>query len=203
LEELDKLGVPFVRLSPVDREKPWPYVTATDRQGAYEMTRYLLSLGHRRIGYVVGPANQRAGHDRLAGYQAALAETGIQVDPSLVRYGDDHFEAGFAAAQDLLRLAPRLTAIFCNNDEMAAGAISAVFQSGLQVPDDVSIAGFDDIPLAYQIWPPLTTVRQPIFEIAETATKLLIHLLNGEALDELRVEIPTELIIRQSTQAPA
>jgi LacI family transcriptional regulator len=201
LETLVDLGVPFVRLTPSDRQQPWPYVTTTDMQGAYEMTRFLLESGHRQIGYVVGPADQKAGTDRLNGYQAALREFGVMHDPSLIRQGDDHFDAGFAAASGLLGRDPRPTAIFCSNDEMAAGACAAVFERGLRVPHDVSIAGFDDIPLSRQIWPPLTTVRQPIHEMATTATNLLVSVLQGQEPPDPVVEIPTELVVRKSTCA--
>ncbi|NIV38128.1 MAG: substrate-binding domain-containing protein, partial [Anaerolineae bacterium] len=187
--------------SPTERRKPWPYVTATDTRGAYEMTRFLLELGHRRIGYVVGPTDQQAGNDRLDGYRAALTEFEIAIDPSLTVYGNDHFDSGFAAASELLDLDPRPTAIFCNNDEMAAGACAAVFEGGLRVPHDVSVAGFDDIPLSRQIWPPLTTVRQPIHEMATTAANLLVSVLQGDEPSDLAVEIPTELVVRKSTCA--
>ncbi len=202
LASLDKLGVPFVRLTPSDRENAWPYVAATDRAGAGEMTRYLLGLGHRRIGYVFGQREQRAAHDRFAGYRDALAEAGIAYDDALVRSGDDHFDAGLEAARSLLLLTPRPTAVFCNNDEMASGACVAAHEAGLQIPDDVSVAGFDDIPLARQIWPPLTTVCQPVYEIATTATRLLLALLSRDVPPTPHHEIPTRLVIRASTAPP-
>ena len=202
LQALRAQAFPFVRLAPSDRENPWPYVTATDYQGAYDMTRYLLGLGHERIAYVVGPLEQRAANDRFAGYKAALSEKGIEIAPALIGYGDDHFTAGFTAVQKILEIDPRPTAVFCNNDEMAAGANAAVFEAGLRVPADVSVAGFDDVALSRQIWPPLTTIRQPIYEIAEVATDLLLRILNGEqAIDSFR-EIPTGLIVRKSTGPP-
>jgi LacI family transcriptional regulator len=199
---LDQMGIPFVRLTPFDRESPWPYVAATDRVGACEMTRYLISLGHRRIGYVFGLAESRAAHDRFAGYREALAESGIEYDESLVRFGDDHFDAGHDATESLLRMTPRPTAVFCSNDEMAAGACVAVHEAGLEIPGDVSVAGFDDIALARQIWPPLTTVRQPIYDIARTATRLLVDLLAHNAIPTPHHEIPTSLVIRASTAGP-
>ena len=202
LRTLDQRGVPFVRLTPSDRERPWPYVAATDRAGAREMMRYLLGLGHRRIGYVFGPREQRAAHDRFGGYRDALAEAGIAYDEALVRYGDDHFDAGLEAAFSLLQGASNPTAIFCNNDEMAAGVCVAVHEAGLQIPGDVSVAGFDDIPLARQIWPPLTTVCQPIYEIATSATRLLIGLLGRNEPPSPHLEIPTRLVIRASTARP-
>jgi LacI family transcriptional regulator len=202
LEALDKQAFPFVRLTPSDRDSPWPYVTATDYQGAYDMTRYLLSLGHRRIGYVVGPQEQRAAYDRFNGYQAALSEEGIEFIPALVGYGDDHFSAGSTAAQKLLDSDPRPTVIFCNNDEMAAGAYAAVYEAGLRVPGDMSIAGFDDVALSQQVWPALTTIKQPICEIAKAGTNLLLEILNNEELTQISQEIPTSLIVRKSTGPP-
>ncbi len=199
IRELQTLKVPFISLSPKDRRYIQPYVTTTDLDGAFEMTSYLISLGHTRIGFIHGPNEQQAPHDRFAGYQSALAEAGVTLDPALVISGDDHFKSGILAAQELLSKNPPLTAIFANNDEMAAGAIAAVFDAGLRVPQDISVAGFDNIPLAEQIWPPLTTVEQPIFEMATHATTHLIKMLNGENDFDLEFKIPTKLVIRQST----
>ncbi len=131
------------------------------------------------------------------------AEAGVGFDETLVRYGDDLFDAGRDAAHSLLQMAARPTAIFCSNDEMAAGACVTMHQTGLQIPGDMSVAGFDDIALARQIWPPLTTVRQPIYEIATTATRLLVELLGHNALPFLHHEIPTSLVIRASTAGPS
>ena len=203
IHELQQMEVPFVRLTPQDRDSSLPYVTATDKQGAFEMTNYLIGLGHHRIGFIRGPLDQRAGHDRFEGYKNALSEAGIMLDKDIVSNGDDHFKTGFQATQDLLDSDPMLTAIFCNNDEMAAGSISSVFEAGMNVPEDMSIAGFDDIPLASQIWPPLTTVKQPIYQIAEIATNLLIQLLKGEDTMEIKNEVETALVIRKSTAAIA
>jgi LacI family transcriptional regulator len=202
LESLEAMGVPFVRMTPWEREREWPYVAATDRAGAREMTEYLLQLGHTRIGYVRGPADQKAGADRHDGYRDALAAAGLRYDPDLVRQGDDQFEAGREAACSLLGMREPPTVIFCNNDEMAAGACVAVREAGLLLPEDVSVAGFDDIPLARQVWPALTTVCQPIYDLAAAATQMLIELLNGQTLPALSIEIPTHLIVRASTAPP-
>lgn len=198
--ELEALEVPFICLSPKDRNKNRPFVTTSDVRGAAAVTRYLISLGHRTIGFIHGPIEQRAPHDRFSGYKQALQEEGLPIEDHLVAYGDDHFRAGRIQAKKLLALEPRPSAIFCNNDEMAAGAIAAIFESGLQVPQDISVAGFDNIPLAEQIWPPLTTVEQPIFEMAERATIHLIKMLNGENDFDRELKIPTELVIRKSTE---
>lgn len=199
IEELRNLDVPFIRLSPTDRESPMPYVATTDQQGAFDMTKYLIGLGHQRIGFIFGPKEQRAPHDRFSGYRQAIREANIEFEEKLIVYGDDHFDSGVQAAASLLAVNPRPSAIFCNNDEMAAGAISAVFESGMCVPEDVAVAGFDNTPLAEQIYPPLTTIDQPIFQMAEAATKHLLKIINGDEAGSLPEEIPTKLIIRKST----
>jgi LacI family transcriptional regulator len=197
--ELEALEFPFISLSPKDRTQDRPFVTTSDKRGALEITNYLLSLEHNRIGFIHGPVEQLAPHDRFAGYQQALAEAGICFDPDLVAYGDDHFSSGVSAAQKLLTIEPHPSAIFSNNDEMAAGAMASIFEAGMRVPEDISIAGFDNIPLAEQIWPPLTTVEQPIFEMAEQATTHLIKMLNSEKDFQGDLKIPTKLIVRKST----
>lgn len=199
LDELQRLEIPFICLSPKDRTQNRPFVTTSDVRGAKEVTDYLISLGHTRIGFIHGPDEQRAPHDRFSGYQQALTEAGIEFDPLLVAYGDDHYRSGFAAAQKLLNNNSYPSAIFCNNDEMAAGAMAAIFEAGLKVPHDISVAGFDNIPLAEQIWPPLTTAEQPIFEMAAQATTHLVKMLNGEKDFDRDLKIPTKLIIRKST----
>ena len=199
LNELQARQVPFMRLTPTDVERPFPFVTTTDRQGAFDMVRYLLSLGHKRIGFIRGPQDQKAGYDRFDGYKAALAEYCIDIDPTLIIQGDDYFATGYACTQTLLNVKPQPTAIFANNDEMASGVLAATHAMGISVPAEMSVAGFDDIPLSRQVWPALTTVRQPIHKMAELSTNLLIRILDGEELPSPKYEIPTELIIRDST----
>jgi LacI family transcriptional regulator len=163
------------------------------------MTRYLLSRGHRRIGFIKGPAEQKAGYDRFDGFKVALTEEGIDIDPILVTQGDDHFDSGQACARTLLNTRPRPSAISANNDEMASGVLVAAHQMGISVPGELSVTGFDDIPLSWQVWPALTTVRQPIRKMAELATMLLIRILEGGEPDTLQHRLPTKLVIREST----
>ncbi|MEZ4862180.1 MAG: LacI family DNA-binding transcriptional regulator [Caldilineaceae bacterium] len=199
LEQLHQRTVPFVRLTPYDRTLPFPYVSATDRQGAQELTEHLIHLGHRRIGFVMGNPDHHASHDRLAGYIAALQAHGIHHDEELICAGDWRFAAGVAAAETLLALASRPTAIFASNDDMAAGVLQVAHRQWVRVPEELSVAGFDDVPLAAQVWPPLTTVRQPIHEVAKLATTLLIEMLGGNPSSHLQVELPTTLVLREST----
>ncbi len=199
LETLHKRNVPFVRLTPHDRRLPLPHVCATDYRGARELTEYLLSLSHRRIGFIMGNPDHQASHDRLAGFRDALQAHHVRFDPSLIRQGDWYFKSGVACGRELLEVSQRPTAIFASNDDMAAGVLSAAHRMGIRLPEELSVVGFDDVPLAEQVWPSLTTVRQPIHEIAKLAATLLIDLLEGKTLSVLHHELPTELILREST----
>lgn len=199
LESLQKRKIPFVRLTPHNRQLPLPHVSASDYKGAREMTEYLLSLGHRRIGFIMGNPDHEASHDRLAGFRDALQAHQVTIDPALIGQGDWYFKSGVACGRELLEMNPRPTAIFASNDDMAAGVLSVAHRMGIPVPVGLSVAGFDDVPLAEQVWPPLTTVRQPIHQIARLAATLLIDLLEGKSLSALHHELPTELILREST----
>jgi LacI family transcriptional regulator len=176
-----------------------PSVTATNRKGLHDAMRYLLALGHRRIGFITGRMDIACSHDRLQGYKEGLAEVGLSFDPVLVREGDFTQPAGFQQAQALIQLEEPPTAIIASNDVMAFGAMEAVKSFGLNVGQDVSIIGFDDIFMASQTYPSLTTVRQPLAEMGETAFELLVTLLEERPVRTLRRELPTDLIIRQST----
>lgn len=204
LDDLCRQETPFVRLTPHDRNLPLPHVTASDRAGARDATRYLLGLGHWRIGFVAGHPAHSASNERLTGFREALDAHGISFDPTLVQAGDWSFQSGVVGARRLLALRPPPTAIFASNDDMAAGVLSVAWQMPLAVPDELSVIGFDDIPLAWEVFPPLTTVRQPIVDVARLACRLLVDLMAGRQLQTLHYELPTELIIRESTgPAPA
>lgn len=144
-----------------------------DHAAAAAMTAYLIGQGHRRIGFIGGAANQSSSAARLAGYHAALADAGIDADPDLVMDGTFTYRSGMVASEALLAVRDRPSAIFASNDEMAAGAIAAVYRAGLSVPGDVSVAGFDDTAVAARVWPPLTTVAQPLAEMAARAVAAL------------------------------
>ncbi|HEY65374.1 MAG TPA: LacI family transcriptional regulator [Caldilineae bacterium] len=199
LEELEARRIPFVRLTPCVRQGPSPFVAADDWRGAYEMTEHLINLGHRRIGFIMGNPDHQASHDRLAGFKAALEAHRIPFNPALIQQGDFQFESGVTCARALLGMEPRPTAIFASNDDMAAGVLAVAHQMGISIPADLSVAGFDDVPLARQVWPALTTIRQPIYEIAVSAAQLLIRLLKGESVETSFYELPTTLIVREST----
>jgi LacI family repressor for deo operon, udp, cdd, tsx, nupC, and nupG len=169
---------------------------------AREAVAHLTSLGHRRIAHIGGPPNINT-DDREQGYREALAAVRRRADDSLVRFGDNSIESGRLAALGMLTADKRPTAIFCGNDEMAIGAIIAAKSLGLEVPADLSIVGFDDIGIAAFYDPPITTVRQPRYEIGRTAMTELLALLEGKrAKVGLKLVLKHRLIVRQSTGAP-
>ncbi len=166
------------------------------------LTEYLIELGHRRIGFVVGPQNQWSAHQRLEAYQQTMAAHGILVEPDWIVQGGYDAVGGFRAAQQLLQLRPRLTAIIASNDHAALGVLDACAQQGVRVPRDVSVVGFDDIPLAELATPPLTTIRTPIHDIGLEAARALLHQIEtGEPLRGTRL-FEGELVIRASAAPP-
>jgi LacI family transcriptional regulator len=200
LAELQAMSAPFVRISPSNPRLPYPYVNTQDRQGAYEMTAHLISLGHTRIGFITGALDHAESHDRLAGFKAALADNRIAFDPDLLQNGDYSYEAGLICGRTLLRRADPPSAIFASNDDMAAGVMYTAAQLGIAVPDQLSVAGFDDDRISSRIWPGLTTVRQPTYEMARLATQMLIRRLHGQPLETLGFQLSTSLVIRGSTR---
>jgi LacI family transcriptional regulator len=176
-------------------------VGATNWQGGYDATRYLIDLGHRRIGLVTGTLEMGCAVDRLEGYRQALADHGLPADPALIYTGDFLQPSGFAAGRALLALPDRPTAIVSSNDEMAFGVMEAARDRGLTIPEDLSIIGFDDIPQAGLVYPPLTTIRQPREQMGRVATRMLLTMIADPHLEIKRVALPTELVVRQSCRS--
>ncbi len=195
---LDEQDIPFVRIAPPDRSDPGRSVFTNDREACCEATCYLASLGHDRIGYIIGHPDHAAVGTRFLGYKDGLERSGIEFNPKITAQGFNSFESGESAARKIISLDKRPTAIFAGNDDMAAGAMKMAHELGLSVPEDLSVVGFDDIPLARQIWPSLTTIRQPIREMADKAAELLLLQMRGEVMEELHT-IPSTLVIRDST----
>jgi LacI family transcriptional regulator len=176
-------------------------VGATNYRGGYDATKYLLELGHRRIGFITGTLDLGCSRDRQAGYEAALREYGLCVDPQLLQEGDFSQPTGFSAAQTLLDLPELPTAIFASNDVMAFGVMEAVRDRGLRIPEDISIIGFDNIPQAAQVSPQLTTVQQPLAGMGREAARRLLGLIQEPDRPYAHVELPTQLMARASTRA--
>lgn len=198
LQSLQRQRFPYVLIDHQGIGEGGGAVGATNWRGGYDATRYLIEQGHQRIGFITGAMELGSAADRLAGYRAALDEFGIPQDPSLIHEGDFFRPAGFAGARALLHLPEPPTAIFASNDEMAFGAIDAARDRGLRIPDDLSVIGFDDVPQAASMYPPLSTVRQPLEQMGRVATQMLLRLIEDPAAPAERVELPTELIVRQS-----
>lgn len=194
LARLAELGVPFVRVSPGVAPELAPSVAIDNVRAAATVVRHLLALGHRRIGLVEGDPAFAASAQRRDGYLAALAETGVRADATLIRPGDFSLAAGADAAAALLDLPTPPTAIFAANDEMAAGVLTLAHQRGIAVPGQLSVAGFGDDAVAAMVWPPLTTVRQPTRQFGYEAVDLL--LAPGEVMHR---ELDAALIARGST----
>lgn len=176
-----------------------PTVQIDNRAAAAKATGYLIDLGHRRIAFVKGPNDSPLTIARLYGHQRALRAAGISLRKSYVIDGDFSAESGLAAAEGLLALAQPPTAIFCSNDEMAIGAIRMLHSRGVSVPGQISVMGFDDIPLARYMQPPLSTILQPKLEMGREAMKILCDLLEGRAPVKLAHTMPFHLIVRDST----
>jgi LacI family transcriptional regulator len=194
---------PFVVVDPLLPLAPRiPTVVAAHASGAEEAMRHLLALGHRRIGAITGPPGWVATEDRRGAYHAALSAAGIQPDEQLIVASDYELAPGMDAAASLLDLSEPPTAIFGFNDAIAIGAMHAAHERGLRVPDDVSIVGFDDVGYASAVVPGLTTVRQPLAEMGRAGVSLLLRLIDRQRLEAPHIELPTRLVIRDSTGPP-
>lgn len=192
-------NIPFAQIAPAVDSGLAACVSTNDRQACQEMTRHLISLGHSRIGFIIGHPDHQAVLTRYRGYRDAMEECGKPVDPRFAVQGYNSFESGIECARKLLRLRKPPTAIFASNDDMAAGVMLVAHEKGLDIPGDLSVAGFDDIPLASQLWPALTTIRQPMESMASLSAQLLIAQLRGEPLAADGKVIESTLVIRQST----
>lgn len=195
LDELDRRNLPYVRIEPGVRREDGRSTTIDDVAAARDLTDHLAGLGHRAIAFITGPETHISSVERLEGYRAALAAHGIAFDSALVVAGDYSFASGREAARRLLDRPTRPTAIFAGNDDMAAGALAVAHEFDIGVPDELSIAGFDDSDLAAAVWPPLTTVRQPVRELAWAAADLLL----SDSRPHDRLTLDYNLIIRAST----
>lgn len=195
-------GFPFVVVDP--RTPPPPdiaAVSAAHSSGARAVADHLISLGHRDIAVIAGPEEWLAGDARLAGHRAALSKAGVLLTSDRLRHVEPTTAQGRQAAAELLDLTPRPTAIVCFNDKVAVGTLQAARERGLRVPEDLSVAGFDDIDLAEATDPRLTTVRQPLQEMGRIAVAQLMRVLDGHRPEALHIELATTLIVRDSTAA--
>jgi LacI family transcriptional regulator len=198
------LGCRYVRMGSAELDTPEHMVASNDREAVREATQYLIAQGHRRIGLIAGPHGFRSARERRLGFEEAMRDAGISLPRSMIAEGNYTFESGLIAAERLLDVVPRPTAIFSSNDEMAAGVIHAACQRGLIVPRDLSVIGFDDTPIAAHMWPPLTTVRWPIASMARSAA---LKLITGFADNDEESAVPEpsmflSTLIRRGSVSP-
>lgn len=189
LSLLKTMNIPFVRISPDTQLNSSPYICMDDYQAAFELTESLIELGHHKIGHIIGDSKQGVSRLRYQGYLDALRSNNINVPPAYIEQGSFTYKSGLVAAKKLLSLPDMPTAIFASNDDMAAATISAAQMIGVDVPKELSVVGFDDTQLATTVWPNISTVRQPIDEMAELA----IELLSSGKLDNITQLKPNEI----------
>lgn len=199
LQALPRQDFPYVLVDQIDNMYNSTTVDATNWQGAYDATAYLIKLGHQRIGFIMGAPQLNSARERFDGYRAALQHHRIAYDEALVIEGDYMTKSGYSGAKRLLSLEQPPTAIFASNDLTAFGVLDAIHETGLRIPEDISVVGFDDIPLASLAYPKLTTVRQPLVQIGQVAVRLLLEKLENPEKEARRVTLATELIVRDSS----
>ncbi|HEY1604889.1 MAG TPA: LacI family DNA-binding transcriptional regulator [Allosphingosinicella sp.] len=198
-------GIPAVAIGGHTMVEEVATVCIDDEQAAYEMTRHIVALGHVRIGFVLGQASQSATSLRLAGYRRALREAGLHGSEDLIAQGDFSYRSGVGAAERLLEKANRPTALFASNDDMAAAAVAVAHRLGLSVPRDLTVCGFDDTEMARSIWPELTTVHQPVEDMARAAAALLEKMVKARRPDRRPGVMHRRLgheIVRRGSEAP-
>jgi len=200
---LRQIECPYVRIAAVSLDSPENMIETHDYVGAAEAARHIAGLGHRRIAHIRGPSTFLSATERLRGFRVGLAEHSLAVEEQYLLRGGYTFESGMLCGEELLSLPMPPTAVFAGNDEMAVGVYQAVRRAGLRVPEDLSIVGFDDAPIATRIWPTLTTVRLPIRHMGRTAVQLLISNHDPVAMEPpVATSVMPSLIVRGSTAAP-
>ncbi|MCW6005947.1 LacI family DNA-binding transcriptional regulator [Micromonospora sp. CPCC 205371] len=203
-QQMERQRIPFVV---VDTDSATtasvPTVGSNNWNGGLLAARHLLDLGHRRIAIISGPEDVLCSRARVAGFRSAHDEAGIPVDPDLVRYGNFYVNAGYEYGLELLGRADRPTAIFAGSDMQAMGVLRAARKLGLDVPRELSVIGYDNLPVAAWIGPALTTINQPLRDMAGTATRMLLDLARGVELSTSRIDLVTELVVRETTAPPA
>jgi LacI family transcriptional regulator len=205
LEKLAEKSIPTVQIAPRIKPSNSPWVGIDDYAAARSMTRHLLELGHRHIGFIVGRPGHGATDDRQRGFRDEMSAAGVEVNDEWVRTGNFLFKDGVVCAEQILCQPSRPTAIFASNDDTAAAVVSVAHRMGLSLPDQLSVAGFDDSSIATMIWPDLTTIRQPVAALARTAVNLIIEhspRRRGWPTPVPQRLMDFELLVRSSTKAP-
>lgn len=201
---LREADVPFVCITPLNESRQVPSVRIDEQRAAYQLTQHLIALGHRRIGFLKGLPNHAGTHLRFAGFEQAMTEAGLFIDPDLVEDGEFRYFAAIHCANRLLARADPPSAVFASNDEMAAAVIKVAHERDFKLPDDLSVVGFDDIPTAEMLWPGLTTVRQPVMKLGAAAGDLLFTRLSATGGGQWPSPVPHlvlqhDIVLRGST----
>lgn len=200
IKQLMDCKMPFVLLDRYMDIDSLPGVYSDGYDGMYQITRYLLEMGHRNIAFIAGPVHSTTAKHRYDGFKAAVGECGFSVDDALVEEGNYKISGGKEAMTRLIGKGKSFTAVVCANDLMAVGAMEVLRENGYRIPEDISITGFDDIQLSGLIEPKLTTVAQPCYEMGAMATRMLIKLIEGQAMDEREIKLKPKLVIRNSVK---
>lgn len=202
LDVLREQNFPYVLIDQADQSDQSTAVNTTNRKGAYEATQHLIRLGHRRIGFIAGLPQLNSAMERFNGYKSALTDYDLPFYEEYVAAGKFTSGNGYEAAQQLLELPSPPTAIFAANDLSAFGALEAIREHRLRIPEDISLVGFDDIPQAAMVYPKLTTIRQPLHQMGHEGVKLILEMLADPAMELRRITLDTQLIVRDSCAPP-
>lgn len=201
---LEARSMPFVIIDPAgDPAAGVPAVGSANWAGGLSAVRHLIDLGHEHIAVISGPRDMMCSHARVDGYRSAMAAAKLEVDDAWIRYGDFHSEGGAARARELLDLPEPPTAIFAGSDLQALGVYEVARERGLRIPEDLSVVGYDDIPLSQWISPQLTTIHQPLATMGQEAALMAVRLSRGQRLATTRMDLSTTLVVRASTAPPA
>ena len=201
LKELEDHQIDYSIIAPSTMNPESLYVSSNDYEAAYALTSEIIKHGHKDIGFIKGHPKHSASHMRFNGYLDAIKNHGIKRNDQWIKQGNFSFKSGFDAGEEIFHSAKIPTAIFASNDSMAAGIMKSAQMKGMQVPQDLSLAGFDDSPIAHQLWPALTTVKQPVEKMAAHAAKILIARFDGLAEKTKSKEFKSELIVRESLKS--
>ena len=201
LRDLDKHQIEYTVIAPSTKKTESLYVSSNDYEAAYKLTLEIIKHGHKDIGFIKGHPKHSASNLRFNGFIDAIKIHGFDVNDAWIKQGNFSFKSGFDAGVEIFHSDRIPTAIFASNDSMAAGIMKSAHMKGLKIPDDVSLAGFDDSPIADEIWPALTTVKQPVEKMAHHAAKILMARFNGLEEANQSKEFKSELIIRESLRS--
>ncbi|MDR0879497.1 MAG: LacI family transcriptional regulator [Clostridioides sp.] len=199
VEFIQNSGLPATYISKTARDFDIYTVSTSNEAATFDMTDHLIGKGHKKIAFIMTSKHETILEmERLAGYKDALAKNNIEYDPSLIKYGETHYESGYENMKELLDAGIIPEAAFVTGDEAAIGAINAIFDAGYRVPEDISVAGFNDVKIAQMYRPKLTTVSQPLYDMGAVAMRMVIKLIDGEKIEEKKAELPYKIVDRES-----